>query len=306
MQEMNISLCSCFKFINNVTMKETLLKWIDLIIPWLLSHGIKIVIIAVGAIILHKIVSRIIIRAVRIAVVPDSNSSEEAEKKREDTLIRIFNGGLSVMILLVTILMILQEIGIEIAPLLAGAGIVGLAFGFGGQYLIRDLISGLFIILENQYRIGDVVNINGTGGLVEDITLRMTTLRDLNGTVHHIPHGEIKMVSNLSKNFARVNMDIGVSYNADIEHVIKVINRTGIELAEDPDFKALIITPPKFLRINEFADSSVVVKILGDTKPLKQWDVAGELRKRLKIAFDKEGIEIPFPQRVMHQAKGSE
>jgi small conductance mechanosensitive channel len=201
------------------------------------------------------------------------------------------------------ILMMLQEAGIEIGPILAGAGIVGLALGFGGQYLIRDIISGLFIILENQYRIGDVVNINSTGGLVEDISLRMTTLRDMNGTVHHIPHGEIKIVSNLSKKFARVNLNIGIAYNSNLEQVINVINNVGSELASDPVYKDLILSPPKFLRVDDFADSAIMVKITGDTMPLKQWEITGELRKRIKIAFDREGIEIPFPQRVIHQVK---
>ncbi len=178
-----------------------------------------------------------------------------------------------------------------------------MALGFGGQYLIRDLISGMFIIMENQYRIGDVIKVGTTAGIVEDITLRMTTLRDLDGTVHHIPHGEVTQVSNLTKTFARVNLDIGISYNANIEHVIEVVNRVCQELAEDPDWKDKIIETPKFIRVSDFADSSVIIKILGDTKPLEQWDVAGELRKRLKIAFDNEGIEIPFPQRVIHQAK---
>lgn len=197
--------------------------------------------------------------------------------------------------------MILQEAGILVAPILAAAGIIGLAFGFGGQYLIRDIISGLFIILENQYRIGDVVKFDTVWWLVEEITLRMTTLRDLDGTVHHIPHGEIKTVSNLSKYFARVNLDIGVSYDTNLEQVIEIINRTGIELFEDPQWKDSIIKPPQFLRVNDFADSAVILKILGETKPLKQWEIAWELRKRIKIAFDKEGIEIPFPQRVIHQ-----
>jgi len=228
---------------------------------------------------------------------------EEAEKKREDTLIRIFTGATKIIILTLAILMILQEAGIAIGPILAGAGIVGLAFGFGGQYLIRDIITGLFIILENQYRIGDVVNIDGTSGSVEDITLRLTTLRDLSGTIHHIPHGDIKRVSNLSKKFARINLDMGVAYDTDLEHVIKVINQTGNELAEDPQYKEFILKPPQFLRVNDFADSAIILKILGDTKPLKQWEITGELRKRLKVAFDKEGIEIPFPQRVIHQAK---
>jgi small conductance mechanosensitive channel len=201
-------------------------------------------------------------------------------------------------------MMILSEAGVAIGPLLAAAGIAGIAFGFGGQYLIRDIISGLFITLENQYRIGDVVCFDGTCGLVEDITLRMTTLRNLDGTVHHIPHGEIKTVSNLTKHYARVNLNVGVSYGSNLEHVIEVVNRVGRELAEDPAWKEHVTKAPQFLRVDDFADSAVIIKILGETKPIKQWDVTGELRKRLKIAFDKEGIEIPFPQRVVHTAGG--
>ncbi len=284
-------------------MEETIKNWSELIIPWLLSHGVRIIIIAIAAFLLNKILARIIIKTVRMAVKADSSSSEEAEKKREDTLIRIFNGALSIVILTIAILMILQEASLEIGPILAGAGIVGLAFGFGGQYLIRDVITGLFVILENQYRIGDVVNIDGTGGSVVDISLRKTTLRDLDGTVHHMPHGAITKIANLSKDWARVHLDMGIAYNTNLEHLIEVINKTGNELAEDPDYKDSIISPPQFLRVNEFADSAIIVKILGETKPLKQWEITGEYRKRLKIAFDKEGIEIPFPQMVIHQAK---
>ncbi len=287
-------------------MEHSFKEWIDNIIPWLLNHGIKILFIALGAFIINLIISRIIENAVRIAVIRDETMTAEAEIQRENTLIRIFNKTIEVVIILIALLMILKEGGLDIGPMLAGAGIVGIAVGFGGQYLIRDVISGLFIILENQYRIGDVITINGKGGSVEDISLRKTTLRDLDGTVHHIPHGEIKIVSNQSKDFARINIDIGIAYNSNLEHVINVINRTGEELASDPYFGELIVSPPKFLRVNEFGESAIIVKILGDTKPLKQWEVAGELRKRLKIAFDREGIEIPFPQRVIHQAMGKE
>jgi len=284
-------------------MEETLIKWSEKIIPWLLDHGLKIMVIAVTAYLLDIILTRIVARAIRIAVVADETMSKEGERKREDTLIHISNGAIGITLLIIAVLMILQEAGLKIGPILAGAGIVGLAVGFGAQYLIRDIITGLFIILENQYRIGDIIKIDDTDGTVESITLRLTTLRDLNGTVHHIPHGEIKRVSNLSKKFARVNLDIGISYNSDLDHVIKVINQTGNDLAKDPLFKDSIINPPQFLRVDKFADSAIVVKILGDTRPLKQWEITGELRKRLKIAFDKEGIEIPFPQRVIHQAK---
>jgi len=282
---------------------ETIGKWSEQIIPWLLSHGIMILLIVIISFLLERILQRIIARAIRISVKSDENTTPEAEKKREDTLIRIFSGALNMVIFVIALMMILGEVGIEVGPLIAGAGIVGLAVGFGGQYLIRDIITGLFLMLENQYRIGDVVDIEGLSGAVQDISLRKTTLRNLDGTVHHIPHGSITKVSNLSKDFARVNIDLGVSYNTNLEHLIEVINKVGMELADDPAFKDSIISPPQFLRVNEFADSAIVVKILGDTKPLKQWEVAGELRKRLKIAFDREGIEIPFPQTVIHHAK---
>jgi moderate conductance mechanosensitive channel len=284
-------------------MTEKIYKWLDLIIPWLLSHGLKIVLIIASAFIFNKLLKKIIEKTVRITVSPDNFQSKEAEKKREDTLIHIFTITSKIAIWAIAILMVLQEFGIMIGPILAAAGIVGLAFGFGGQYLIRDIISGLFIFLENQYRIGDVVSLNDTSGLVENISLRMTTLRDIDGTVHHIPHGEIKMVSNMSKDFSRINLDIGIGYDTDLEHVIEVVNRIGLELSIDPLWKDSILKPPQFLRVNDLADSAIVIKVLGETLPLKQWEVTGEYRKRILIAFRKEGIEIPFPQRVLHQAK---
>ena len=282
-------------------MKEYFAEWTELMVPWLLSSGLRILAIIVIALFINKIITRLIDKMVRMAVVPNNHSSEEAERKREDTLIHIFSITAKIALFSMLILMVLEEFGVAIGPILAAAGIVGLAFGFGGQYLIRDIISGLFIILENQYRIGDIVKFENLGGVVEKISLRMTTLRDLDGTVHHIPHGEIKEVSNYAKDFARVNLDIGISYDANLEHVIGVVNEVGNELAQDTQFRAYIISAPQFLRVNDFADSSIMLKILGETLPLKQWEVAGELRKRIKIAFDREGIEIPFPQRVIHQ-----
>lgn len=284
-------------------MQDFIQKIIQISTPYLLDHGIKIAAIVVLAFLVRKFTGIFIEKIIRKIVVSDHFLTKEAEKKREDTLIRIFTTSLSILVWVVAFLMILQELGIAIAPLLAAAGIAGLAFGFGGQYLIRDLISGIFIIMENQYRIGDVVCFDGTCGLVEDISMRMTTLRDLDGTVHHIPHGEIKKVSNLSKYYSRVNLNIGIAYNSDLEKVITVINNVGKELAEDPQWKEFILKPPQFLRVDDFADSAIILKILGETKPLKQWDVTGELRKRLKIAFDRNNIEIPLPQLVIHHPK---
>jgi len=282
-------------------MKDFILRSLDIVGPWLYEHGLRVLTILVVAYLVKRFAGIFIEKFVRKAVVSKQSLSKVAEKKREDTLIRIFTGSLGVIVWIVSVLMILDEIGLAIGPLLAAAGIVGLAFGFGGQYLIRDLIAGLFIIMENQYRVGDAVCFDGTCGAVEDITMRMTTLRDLDGTVHHVPHGEIKKVSNMSKYFARVNVDIGISYEADLEKVIAIVNKVGNDLALDLEWKGKIIKAPQFLRVDNLADSAVILKILGETEPSKQWEVSGELRKRLKIAFDKEGIEFPFPQLVVHQ-----
>jgi small conductance mechanosensitive channel len=278
-------------------------NFIQSLIPWFTVHGIKIIGIIVGAFIFVKIGKIFVDRIVRKIIVSDHFLSKEAERKREDTLISIFANVLKIIIWIIALMMILAEFGVNIGPIIAGAGIVGLAIGFGAQNLIKNFISGFFIILENQYRVDDVVCLDNTCGLVEDITLRMTVLRDLDGTVHHIPNGEVVKASNKSKIFSRVNLDIGISYDSNLEKVIKVVNKVGQGLAKDPNWKDAIIEPPQFLRVNDFGDSAIEIKILGDTKPLKQWDVMGELRKRLKIAFDKAGIEIPFPQRVIHQKK---
>jgi small conductance mechanosensitive channel len=261
---------------------------------------LAIVVVVAVALLVNRFSGIFIERFIRKVVPPSVHQqSTGAERKREDTLIRIVMGTLRIIVWIMASLMILSEVGINIGPLIAAAGVAGLAFGFGGQYLIKDLISGFFIILENQYRIGDVVCFDGMCGLVEDISLRATILRDLDGVVHHVPHGSISRVSNMAKKFARVNIDLSVAYEADLEQVIAVINETGKALAEDAAWKEKILKPIEFARVENFADSAVMVKVLGETVPLEQWAVAGEFRKRIKIAFDKAGIEIPYPQRVM-------
>jgi small-conductance mechanosensitive channel len=280
--------------------KSKIFEWTNSLLPWFLTSGLKVLFIVIASFIINKVVSKLIDKAVRIAVLSHHYISKEAEMKRVNTLIQIFTVTFRTMLFIISGLMVLKEFGIDIAPMIAAAGIAGLALGFGGQYLIRDIITGLFIIMENQYRIGDVVNFDGLGGAVEEISLRKTTLRDLNGTVHHIPHGEIKRVSNLSKDFARVNMNIGIAYDSDIEKVIAVINATGTAMAEDALWKDAFIKPIQFVRVDDFADSAIIVKALGETKVLRQWEVAGEFRTRLKAAFDLAGIVIPFPQTDVH------
>jgi small conductance mechanosensitive channel len=266
------------------------------VVNWLVEHGIPILItVVVGAILwfaLNKFLPPVVRRAVGRTRYKES---KEGLEKRTNTLLAIFKGIARVLIIVVVIIMVLDEVGVPIAPVLAGFGIAGVAVGFGAQYLIRDLIAGIFIILENQYRVGDVVKVADIGGLVEEITLRKTVLRDLDGIVHHVPNGEIKTASNFTRHFSRVNLNISVSYGTDLDHAISVINRVGKELAEDENWRERIISPPKVERVDTLGDSGIEIKILGDVKPIQQWAVMGELRLRLKKTFDAEGIEIPWP-----------
>ncbi len=271
------------------------------IIPWLFSGGVKIALILAAFFVFYFLEGKFIRKIITKVIRPEKFESPEAEKKREDTLIKILNGVIKAVILVIAAMMVLDELGIDTKPIIAGAGVVGVAFGFGGQYLIRDLISGIFIFLENQYRIGDVITVSEVTGVVEDVNLRVTVLRDLDGTLYHIPNGEIKQTANLSKDYARINLDIGVSYSAKLDKVIRVVNKVGEEMKKEKKWEKILVEAPQFLRVDKFDESAIILKILGKTKPMEQWDATGELRKRIKIAFDEEGIEIPFPQVVVHQ-----
>ena len=220
---------------------------------------------------------------------------EEEIKKRSDTLCSLLTKIALGIIVILALVTILPEFGINITGMLVGLGIVGIAVGFGAQSLIRDYLSGIFILLEDQYDVGDVVRVAGIAGLVEEVGLRRTVLRDLDGIVHSVSNGEIKTASNFTKGYSRVNLNVSVGYGEDLDRVIKVINRVCKEMAEEPKWKAAFITTPQVLRVNNLGDSGIDIKILGDTKPIKQWAVMGELRLRLKRTFDAEGIEIPWP-----------
>lgn len=196
--------------------------------------------------------------------------------------------------------MLLENFGINVAPLLAGAGIVGLAFGFGGQYLIRDVINGVFILLEGQYRINDVVKIGEFGGLVEGLNLRHTKLRDLEGRVIYIPNGEIKTVVNFTQDYSNAVLEIGVAYKEKVDQVMAVIKELGAEIRNDDYFKNLILEELEMLGVDSFGESQVTIKFRIKTLPIKQWEVAREFRRRLKNRFDELGIEIPFPHRMLY------
>jgi len=262
---------------------------------WIVEHSWRIALIVVLSIAAIVVVGRFVPRLIDKSVARRSGESQEEVKKRAKTLSRVLVSVGKVVVFFIATFMVLSELGVDIAPILVGVGVVGVAIGFGAQSLIKDLIAGLFIILESQYRVGDVVRISDVSGLVEDINLRRTVLRDLDGAVHVVPNGEIRVASNFTKEWSRVNLNVSVGYREDLDHVISVINRVGKELAEDPQWGPLILKAPQVLRVDDLASSGVGIKILGDTKPIRQWDVMGELRKRLKKAFDEEGIEIPWP-----------
>lgn len=225
--------------------------------------------------------------------------SFEAEK-RINTLSGILKGLGKILIYIIFSMIILRRLGLDIAPLLAGAGIVGLAIGFGAQELVRDFISGFFILLENQIRAGDVVRLNGTAGLVERIELRTTTLRDFEGIVHIFQNGKINSISNLTKEWSAVALDIGVAYKEDTDNVIDVMRKVGAEMNDDPDYNEMFLEPMEIFGLDKFDDSAIVIKARIKTKPGKQWTVGREYRRRLKKAFDGKGIEIPFPHTTIY------
>lgn len=273
------------------------------ILPWLKTNGLEILLLFIGVLVVTRFGHFVIEKIVRRSVNKGADKSEEDEKAREDTIIQIIDGFVSVLIWIIATMMILASLGVNIAPLLAGAGLIGVAVGFGAQYIVRDLITGLFIIMENQYRVGDVVCLDETCGSVEKVTLRTTVLRDLDGEVHHVPNGEIKRTTNKSLYWSRVNLVVGVSYDADLDKVESVINKIGEDLAKDPAWADKIIETPRFLRVNKLNDSSVDIRILGMTTADQQWAVTGELRRRIKNTFEKENIEIPYQQMVIRTKK---
>lgn len=218
---------------------------------------------------------------------------------RLKTMFHVLKWCGSITVIGLGLYMLLESLGINVAPLLAGAGIVGLAFGFGGQYLIRDVINGIFILLEGQYRINDVVQIGEHGGLVESVNLRITQLRDLEGRVIFIPNGEIKTVINFTKEYSYALLNVGVAYETDINHAIDVIKELGHEMRKDRRFGPLILEGLEMFGVTEFAESQMTIQFRIKTLPIKQWDVAREFRRRLKARFDAEKIEIPYPHRTL-------
>ena len=239
-------------------------------IEWFFAHGIYIVLTIIIAIILLSLIDLMSSNIAKLLPAPTHLVTKAAQTQRRDTLTRIFASVLRSLVWIAAIVISFSELGFNITPFLAAAGAAGIAVGFGGQYLARDLITGFFVTLENQYRLGDYVCFEKTCGYVESINLRMTVLRDFDGTVYNVPHGTITRTANYSKGGGRIFLDFVVSYDNDMQKVIDMINRVGKEVVEDPHFKKMIATAPYFLRVEQFTDQGMVMKIAGSTASGKQ------------------------------------
>jgi small-conductance mechanosensitive channel len=276
---------------------------VDVLVHWLATHGLRILVIAIGAFVAIKLIGFLTWR-IEKAVEDDDPTTQSEREKRAATLGKIMRHTWTVLISVIAIMMVLKQVGIDIGPILAGVGIAGLAIGFGAQNLVKDVINGFFILLENNFRVGDVVKIGDVAGLVESMSLRVTVLRDLEGKVHVVPNGHIDVVTNMTKEWSRVVLDVGVAYKENVDHVMEVLVETGKDLYEDPAFRPLIMEPLEILGVDNFGDSSVDIKVMMKTLPLKQWAVGRELRRRIKKTFDEKGIEIPFPHRTLYMGEG--
>lgn len=281
---------------------------------WLLGPPLKIVLILIAAAILNRVARRAVKRsltrlhtgAVRermgamrrrtpAALLETGETSLRAEQ-RIDALSSVLRSVVTFVIWLVALLMCLGEVGIDLAPLLAGAGVLGVAIGFGSQSLVRDFLSGMFILIEDQFGVGDIVDLGEASGTVEAVSLRTTRLRAVDGTVWHMPNGEITRVGNMSQHWSRALLDVEVAYDTDLEHARHVIKRVADELwREDTS----VLDEPEMWGVEQLGASGIALRLVVKTTPSAQWKVSRELRERIKLAFDEEGIEIPFPQQMV-------
>ncbi len=264
---------------------------------WFFTAGLKIILIAVITLIVMRVI-RVI--SSRLSVLFLRKREDEESIKRANTLSSVIRNLLNVAVLIIALMTVLGQLGVEIGPILAAAGIVGLAIGFAGQSLVKDFINGFFILLWDQIRVGDVVEVSGRGGLVEKINLKMTVLRDLAGNVHFVPNSNIDVVMNMTKDYSRYVFDIGVAYREDVDEVIEVLKEIDTELQNDPDFKEDILEPLEIFGLNKFDDSAIIIRARIKTKPIKQWRIGREFNRRLKKKFDEKDIEIPFPHRTIY------
>lgn len=266
------------------------------------SSSLRVIAVLLGAVVSVRMVRRAV---TRLHAKVSAQTSPLRALQRTQTLAKVASSAGIVAIWSISAIYVLSELGFNLAPLLAGAGVIGLAVGFGAQNLVRDVVSGFFILFEDQYGVGDIIEINqNAAGVVEEFTLRLTGMRGLDGTLHFVPNGEIKLVSNRSKDWSRAVIDVGVAFKEDPNKVREVLEQVAQEAeTSTPDSKYLN-GQPEVLGIEMLGEYEVVWRMLAETKPGKQWQVGRNLRERVTVAFDEAGIEIPFPHRVMVTANG--
>ena len=269
----------------------------DALLPIALIVVVALVATRLASLFVHGIVKALLDREATEGTAQELSAVEL--KKRMDTLDDLGAHAIQFFIVVIAGLMILGRLGFDIAPAVAGLGVIGIAIGFGAQTLVRDYLNGALILVENQFSVGDVVQLAGVAGTVEDFNLRRTTVRDIDGVVHTIPNGEIKVASNLTRVWARINQDVTVAYGTDIDRAIDVVDGVGKAMEEDPVWKRRILEPPRVERVEALGEYGVTLKILGSVRAPEQWSAAGEFRKRLLAALEANGIEIPRPQRVV-------
>jgi moderate conductance mechanosensitive channel len=268
-------------------------QW-EVLLPRLIPAILEVVVVLVLAFASYRLLKVVIHRFIAREIEEEDPVVRRLREQRAHTLGSLLGNFALIVVIGITVLTVLS-LFMEIGPLLASVGVLGLAVSFGAQSLVKDIITGTFMLLEGQFGIGDVVKVSDVSGMVEKITLRTTILRDLHGVVHIIPNGEITRVSNLTKTFSQAVLDVGVAYKEDVDRVIAVLRDLGADFYADTEWRALLVEEPQVLGVNEFGDSAVVIRMVAKTLPLKQWEVARELRRRIKKRFDQDGIEIPFP-----------
>ncbi len=267
---------------------------------WVVERGPRVLGILLGMFAVLWLVRRAEAHLIRLLVGRSVRGRPEDRQNRAKTLVGVFHSTATLAVIAGGGLMVLTELGVNIVPLMGGAAVVGLAAAFGAQNLIRDYFYGFVVLVENQYVVNDVVRIGDVAGQVERITLRVTVLRALDGTVHFIPNGEITRVSNMTQEWSRALLDIPVAYKEDADRVMEVLVEVASDLRKDPKFQDLILEGPEMLGVDNFSDSAVVIRFFLKTRPLKQWIVRRELLRRIKRRFDELGIEIPFPHRTVY------
>ncbi len=269
----------------------------DPVLPILLIIAVAYLVIRYSRTVVRGVVKALLDRETTEGTARELSAVEV--RKRMDTLDALGSNAIRVFIALIAVVMVLGELKLDIGPAVAGLGIVGIAVGFGAQSLVRDYFNGALILIENQFSRGDVVTIAGVSGSVEDFSLRRTTLRDLDGVVHTVPNGEIRVASNRTRVWARINLDVTVAYGTDLERATQVVDDVGRAIAADPIWARRVMEAPHVERIENIGEYGITLKVLGLVRAQEQWAAGGELRKRLLAAFATHGIEIPRPQRVV-------